>query len=106
VLADRLRAEWLLVLAGKGDLAEFDTERRRLVVGADDAQLACYTLLTRYALDDGHRRDAIVREARRFLALSDRSGQATAARPWPTACSTTLSCRFGRACRPLSSAAS
>jgi len=70
VLADRLRAEWLLVLAGRGDLAEFDTERRRLVMGADDTQLACYTLLARYALDDGHRRDAIVREARRFLALS------------------------------------
>jgi soluble lytic murein transglycosylase len=75
VLADRLRAEWLLVLAAKGDFVTFDAERRRLVMGGDDAQLACYTLLARYAIDDGHRREAIGREARRTLSLvSDPGG--------------------------------
>jgi soluble lytic murein transglycosylase len=73
VLADRLRAEWLLVLAGRGELAEFDTERRRLA-SVDDPQLVCYTLLTRYVIDDGHRRESIVREARRYLALAGDPG--------------------------------
>ena len=74
-LADRLRADWLMVLAAQGDWAGFDSERRRLVFGGDDAQLACYTLLARYALDDGRRREALVREARRTLAsISDPGG--------------------------------
>jgi len=74
LLADRLRAEWLMELATKGDLATFDAERRRLVLGGDDAQLSCYTLLARYALDDGHRREQIGREARRTLALTSDPG--------------------------------
>jgi len=68
VLADRLRSDWLMALGGKGDLAAFDAERRRLVLGGDDPQLACYTLLARYVLDDGNRREQIAREARRNLA--------------------------------------
>ncbi len=75
VLADRLRAEWLVVLAARGDFAGFDAERRRLVLGGDDAQLACYTHLARYAVDDGHRREAIARDARRTLAQIVRSGR-------------------------------
>ncbi len=71
VLADRLRADWLLVLGARGDLATFDSERRHLVMSGDDAQLACYTLLARYALDDGRRRESLVREARRYLALAN-----------------------------------
>ena len=74
VLADRLRAEWLMALAGKGDLATFDAERRHLVLGGDDAQLACYTLLARYTLDDGRRREALGREARRTLSLTSDPG--------------------------------
>ncbi len=75
VLADRLRAEWLVVLAARGDLAGFDAERRRLVMGGDDAQLACYTHLARYAVDDGRRREAIAHDARRTLAqISDPGG--------------------------------
>lgn len=80
VLADRLRAEWLLALAARGDFATFDAERRRLVWGADDAQMSCWTLLARYTLDDGHRREAIAREARRNLAsTSDPGGDACSA---------------------------
>jgi len=74
VLADRLRAEWLVALAAKGDYATFDAERRHLVLAGDDAQIACYTLLVRYSLDDGRRRDAIGREARRTLSLTSDPG--------------------------------
>jgi soluble lytic murein transglycosylase len=74
VLADRLRADWLMALATRGDFATFDAERRRLVLGGDDAQLACYTLLARYLVDDGHRREAISREARRTLSLTSDPG--------------------------------
>jgi soluble lytic murein transglycosylase len=74
VLADRLRAEWLVTLAGKADFTTFETERRHLVSGGDDAQLACYTLLARYALDDGRRRETIGHEARRTLALTSDPG--------------------------------
>jgi len=70
VLADRLRADWLLVLGAKGDFTAFDAERRRLQVGSDDPQLGCYSLLVRYALDDGHRREAIAREARHVLVTT------------------------------------
>jgi len=76
VLADRLRADWLMVLATRGDFATFDSERRRLVLGGDDGQLSCYTLLVRYTLDDGRRREQIGREARRNLSLvSDPGGE-------------------------------
>jgi len=68
VLADRLRVEWLLGLASRGDFAIFEAERRRLVAGSDDPQLACYTLLARFTLDDGRRRESIVRDARHVLA--------------------------------------
>jgi soluble lytic murein transglycosylase len=74
LLADRLRGEWLLVLAARGDWAGFDAERRRLVWGGDDAQMACWTLLSRYTLDDGTRREAIAREARRTLASTSDPG--------------------------------
>jgi len=68
-VADRLRGEWLPVLAARGDFTTFDAERRRLVMGGDEPQLACYTLLARAVLDDGRRHEAIVHEARRLLAL-------------------------------------
>lgn len=68
VLADRLRADWLIALGGKGDFASFESERRRLVLGGDDPQLGCYTLLARYSLDDGRHREHIAHEARRNLA--------------------------------------
>jgi soluble lytic murein transglycosylase len=74
VLADRLRADWLLYLGGKGDLATFEAERHRLVYSGDDAQISCYAQLAHYALDDGHRREALARDARRFLALATDPG--------------------------------
>jgi len=74
VLADRLRADWLLVLGAAADWTTFDAERRRLVLASDDPQLACYALLARYALDDGHRREAIARDARRTLASTTEPG--------------------------------
>jgi soluble lytic murein transglycosylase len=74
VLADRLRGEWLLFLGARGDFAQFEAERRHLVMAGDDGQLACYGLLARYRLDDGRRREAIVRDARRTLALASDPG--------------------------------
>jgi len=74
VLADRLRADWLLALGAKGDWAAFDAERRLLVFSGDDPQLACYSLLARYGLDNGQRREHIAREARRLLASSTDPG--------------------------------
>jgi soluble lytic murein transglycosylase len=74
MLADRLRADWLLFLGAKGDFAQFEAERRHLVMSGDDVQLGCYTLLSRYARDGGTRRDAIAREARRVLALAPDPG--------------------------------
>jgi soluble lytic murein transglycosylase len=73
-LADRLRADWLLALGSKGDFATFDAERHHLVIGGEDPQLSCYFLLARYALNDGQRREQIVREARRNLASTTDPG--------------------------------
>jgi len=74
VLADRLRADWLLALGAKADFAGFVLERGRLIFGSDDPQLSCYTLLARYVLDDGHRHEQFAREARRLLASSPDPG--------------------------------
>jgi len=73
-LAERLRNELLIALATAGDWSAFDAERRRLLVASDDAQVICYSLLSRYALDDGHRREQIVRDARRTLASTTDPG--------------------------------
>ena len=75
VLADRLRADWLIALGAKADFAGFEAERRLLVLGGDDPQLICYTLLARYDQDNKERREHIAREARRQLAsISDPGG--------------------------------
>jgi soluble lytic murein transglycosylase len=80
VLADRLRAEWLVRLAEQADWQGFEAQRRKLVFGGDEAQLACYTLLDRYALGGGARDEALVQEARRYLAsVSDPGGRGCSA---------------------------
>jgi soluble lytic murein transglycosylase len=74
VLADRLRADWLMFLGAKGDFANFAIERGRLIFASDDPQLSCYTVLARYVLDDGHRREQFAHDARRLLASSPDPG--------------------------------
>jgi soluble lytic murein transglycosylase len=74
VLAERLRGEWMQLLATRGDFAAFEAERHRLVFAPDDPQLVCDGLLARYALDDGHKREQIARDARRALASSTDPG--------------------------------
>lgn len=73
-IADRLRYDWLIALGNKGDFATFQEERKHLVWATEDPQVACYTLLARYTLDDGKHREHIAREARRNLASSSDPG--------------------------------
>ncbi len=71
-IADRMRLEWLLALAARGDLATFDRELPRLVWN-DDGQLRCYAMLARYTRNEGRRIGELAREARRVLAASRES---------------------------------
>lgn len=66
-LADRLRFEWLLALALRGDFARFAAEQPALVWQRDDAQLRCWNALLRYRGDDGAA-DERALGARRVLA--------------------------------------
>jgi soluble lytic murein transglycosylase len=76
-LAERLRVEWLLVLAARGDFAAFEAERRRPLAFADDPQLQCAVLQARLA---GPAAAAVVPEARRLLANTpDPGGDACSA---------------------------
>jgi soluble lytic murein transglycosylase-like protein len=69
-LADRLRADWLVALALRGDLARFEQERRLLVWNHDEPQLRCALALMRYLRNEGRRIDALASDARRVLATS------------------------------------
>jgi soluble lytic murein transglycosylase len=71
-VADRMRLEWLLALAARGDFAAFARELPRLVWN-DDGQLRCYAMLVRYTRNEGRRIDELAREARRVLAASRES---------------------------------
>ncbi len=76
-VADRLRLEWTQALgaraAGAGDWNAFERERVA-VVWADDAQLRCWALLSRYQGADAAGKDALVREVRTALAAHRESG--------------------------------
>jgi soluble lytic murein transglycosylase len=67
-LADRLRFDWALALAGRGDLAGFEREAGRLVWFADEPQVRCYATLTRYLAASGPRAEQLARDARQLLA--------------------------------------
>ena len=67
-LADRLRLDWALALADRGDFTAFEREARRLVWSADDTQLRCYGALARFRSASGSQVDVVAREARQMLA--------------------------------------
>ena len=67
-IADRLRLDWSLALADRGDFTGFEREAARLVWNTDDSQLRCYSVLARYRNSSGSQSDVIAREARQMLA--------------------------------------
>jgi soluble lytic murein transglycosylase len=67
-IADRLRLDWSLVLADRGDFTGFEREAGRLVWNTDDSQLRCYGILARYRNSSGSQSDVVAREARQMLA--------------------------------------
>lgn len=75
-IADRLRADWALALASRGDFTGFERETARLVWHTDDGQLRCYTVLARYRVADAAQAEAAAREARQLLAnIRDSAGE-------------------------------
>ena len=75
-LADRLRMEWLLALAARGDFAAFEREHPALVWQHDDWQVRCWAALVRYrkARAEAAAAETVAREARRMLAANRESG--------------------------------
>jgi soluble lytic murein transglycosylase len=67
-IADRLRLDWSLALADRGDFTGFEREAGRLVWNTDDTQVRCYSLLSRYRNASGSQSDVVAREARQMLA--------------------------------------
>jgi len=67
-VADRLRLDWALALAARGDFTGFDRESAKLVWNTDDGQVRCYTALSRYRAAADQQAEAYAREARQLLA--------------------------------------
>jgi len=67
-IADRLRLDWSLALADRGDFTGFEREASRLVWNTDDTQVRCYSILSRYRNSSGSQSDVVAREARQMLA--------------------------------------
>jgi soluble lytic murein transglycosylase len=73
-LADRLRLDWTLALADRGDFTGFDREAAQLIWTADDSQVRCYGVLSRYRKASGSQLDVVARDARQMLANTKDSG--------------------------------
>jgi soluble lytic murein transglycosylase len=67
-IADRLRLDWALTLADRGDFSGFEREAAQLVWNTDDNQLRCYSALSRYRVASGSQVDTLARDARQLLA--------------------------------------
>ncbi len=67
-VADRLRLDWALALAARGDFTGFDREAAKLVWNTDDGQVRCYAALSRYRAAADQQAEAYAREARQLLA--------------------------------------
>src|SRR5512137_185376 len=67
-IADRLRLDWALALAARGDFTGFDREAAKLVWNTDDGQLRCFAALSRYRTAADQQAEAYAREARQLLA--------------------------------------
>jgi soluble lytic murein transglycosylase len=73
-LGDRLRLDWALALADRGDFTGFDREAAQLIWTADDSQVRCYGALSRYRKASGSQLDVAARDARQLLANTKDSG--------------------------------
>ncbi|MBS1134242.1 MAG: putative soluble lytic murein transglycosylase [Burkholderiaceae bacterium] len=67
-IADRLRLDWSLALADRGDFADFERETGRLTWNADDPELRCYSALARFRGASNSQSGVASSEARRLLA--------------------------------------
>jgi soluble lytic murein transglycosylase len=67
-IADRLRLDWALALAVRGDFTGFDREAAKLVWNTDDGQLRCFMALSRYRTAADQQAEQVAREARQLLA--------------------------------------
>jgi peptidoglycan lytic transglycosylase len=67
-IADRLRLDWALALAVRGDFTGFDREAAHLVWNTDDGQLRCFMALSRYRTAAEQQAELYAREARQLLA--------------------------------------
>jgi len=67
-ISDRLRLDWALALADRGDFTGFEHEAGQLVWNTDDNQLRCYGALARYRNASGPQLEVLARDARQLLA--------------------------------------
>jgi soluble lytic murein transglycosylase len=67
-IADRLRLDWALALADRGDFTGFEREARLLVWNTDDNQFRCYSVLASYRNASESQAEALARDARQLLA--------------------------------------
>jgi hypothetical protein len=65
-VADRLRLDWALALADRGDFTGFERETAQLVWNTDDNQLRCCHL-SKYRNASGSQVDMLARDARQSL---------------------------------------
>ena len=72
-IADRLRFDWALALANRGDYAGFEREAALLAWWTDDAQLRCYLALSKYRKAVGPQAEEFARDARQLLANTKES---------------------------------
>ena len=67
-ISDRLRLDWALALADRGDFTGFEREAGQLVWNTDDNQLRCYAALAKYRNASGPQLEVLARDARQLLA--------------------------------------
>ena len=67
-IADRLRLDWALALADRGDFSGFEREAGQLVWNTDDTQLRCYSALAKYRNATTTQAEVLARDARQLLA--------------------------------------
>jgi soluble lytic murein transglycosylase len=74
-IADRLRFDWALQLAKRGDYPGFEREAAQLLPGwwTDDSQLLCYLALSKYRKAAAQQADVFARDARQLLANTKNS---------------------------------
>ncbi len=69
-ISDRLRLDWALALARRGDYPGLEREAAQLLPGwwDDDSQLRCYLALSKYRKAVAQQADVFARDARQLLA--------------------------------------